>query len=307
VTAARGMSVVVGLISGKKEDLRRCLKALRSQSLALPLEILVPYDDPCAAVATLAEEFPGVRFLRAEGLDTAAARAGASREHHDTLRTIGIRAATGDVIALTEDHAHTAATWCEEMVAALERHPSAAAVGGAVECDDASLLAWAVWFCDFGRYQNPLPEGRSEFVSDSNVAYRRAALEKVGAAWRDDYHETAVHWAMVAAGFELCTTPRVVVWQARSGLTLGDALRERFVWARSFAGTRARMAGGAKRWIWAALSPLLPLVMTLRLARTAFARGRHVGRFVAALPLIALLQAVWALGELVGYVTADPG
>jgi hypothetical protein len=192
------------------------------------------------------------------------------------------------------------------MVAALERHPKAAAVGGAVDCDSARLLNWAVWFCDFGRYQNPLPEGRSEFVSDSNVAYRRTALEAVAATWRDDYHETAVHWAMTAAGFELCTTPRVVVWQARRGLRLREALRERFVWARSFAGTRARMVG-AKRWIYAALSPVLPVVMTWRLAKTAFQRGRFVSRFLRALPLILLLQTVWAAGELVGYATADPG
>jgi GT2 family glycosyltransferase len=306
MNGAPKLSVVVGLISGKKGDLQRCLRALHTQTSKLALEIIVPFDDPCAEVATLGAEFPDVRFLRAEGLDTAQARAGASREHHDTLRTVGLRAARGELIALTEDHAHTAGTWCEEMVAALERHPNAAAVGGAVDCDSGKLLNWAVWFCDFGRYQNPIPEGRSEFVSDSNVAYRRAALEKVASVWKDDYHETAVHWAMVAAGFELCTTPRVVVWQGRGDLSLTEALRERYVWARSFAGTRARMLG-VKRLVLAALSPLLPLVMTWRLARTAFQRGRHKGKFLACTPLIAVLQTVWAFGEFVGYLTADPG
>jgi hypothetical protein len=300
------MSVVVALISGKKSDLQRCLRALHAQTLALPLEIVVPYDDPCAEVATLAGEFPGVKFLRAEKLDTWKARSGASREHHDTLRTIGLRAARGDVIALTEDHAHTAREWCEQMVAALERFPKAAAVGGAVDCDGARTLNWAVWFCDFGRYQNPIPEGPSEFVSDSNVAYRRSALERVADVWKDDYHETAVHWAMVAAGFELCTTSKVVVWQARGDLELGAALRERYVWARSFAGTRARMIG-AKRFVLAALSPLLPFVMTLRLAKTAFQRGRYKSQFVRSLPLILVLQTWWAFGEFVGYATADPG
>src|SRR5262249_19966503 len=155
VSGSPRLSVVVGLISGKRDDLRRCLRALHTQTVTVPMEIVVPYDDPCADVATLATEFPAVRILRAEGLDTAAARSGASREHHDTLRTIGIRAATGEVIALTEDHAHTAETWCAEMVAALDRHPQAGAVGGAVDCDSSRRLNWAVWFCDFGRYQNP--------------------------------------------------------------------------------------------------------------------------------------------------------
>lgn len=306
MSAPASLSVVVGLISGRTADLERCLVSLHDQTLALPLEIVVPYDDPCADVLSLAPRFPAVKFLRAEGLDTRAARAGASREHHDTLRTIGLRAATGDVVALIEDHAFTARNWCEEMVAAFERHPKAAAIGGAVECKSDSLLVWAVWFCDFGRYQNPLPERVAEYVSDSNVAYRREALTRVADAWRGDYHETSVHWAMTAAGYELITTPRAVVWQARGDLTLASAPRERFVWARSFAGTRARLVGSPKRWIFAILSPLLPLVMTWRFARTAIQRGAHVGKFVACLPLLVFLLCFWALGECVGYLTADP-
>jgi hypothetical protein len=307
MSEGRLISVVVGLISGKKRDLRRCLRALHSQSARLPLEVIVPYDDPCAEVVTLASEFPGVKFLHADTLDTWRARGGASREHHDTLRALGIGAASGDIIALVEDHAYMANTWCAEMVAALARHPKAAAVGGAVGCDSDRLLNWAVWFCDFWRYQNPLAEGRSGFASDSNVAYRRGALDKVAAAWRDNYHEIAVHRAMVEAGFELCTTPRAVVWQARTGLTLGAALRERFVWGRSFAGTRARMVGSPKRWVFALLSPLLPLVMTWRVTKTTFERGRYKRRLIAALPLIAVLHALWGIGEFVGYATADPG
>jgi len=210
------------------------------------------------------------------------------------------------VIALTEDHAHTARSWCEQMVAALDRFPRAAAVGGAVECDSERLLNWAVYFCDFGRYQNPLPEGPSEFVSDSNVAYRREALERVAEAWKDDYHETAVHWAMIAAGYRLVTTPQVVVWQRRGELGLAEALNERYVWARSFAGTRGRMEGVPRRVLRAMLSPLLPFVMTWRLARQSLERGANTRRFLLALPLILLLQCFWALGELVGYVTGQP-
>lgn len=304
---APSLSVVVALISGKRNDLQRCLRALSGQTGPVTLDIIVPFDDPCADVTDLSAEFPHVRFLHATGLDTAAARLGGSREHHDALRTIGLRAASAELVALTEDHAHAADTWCRELVAALERHPRAAAVGGAVECDSDRLLNWAVWFCDFGRYQNPLPEGPSEFVSDSNVAYRRSALDRVSSAWADDYHETAVHWAMIDAGFELCTTPRVIVWQARSGLVLGGALHERYVWARSFAGTRARLITPPRRWMLALLSPALPLVMTWRAFDTTRRRGRHLARFLRVLPLILLLQLFWALGEFVGYVTADPG
>ena len=248
-----------------------------------------------------------MRFLEARGLDTRAARAGASREHHDTLRTIGLRAATGRVVALTEDHAVVSPTWCADMLRLIDAHPRLAAIGGAVEHGGASLLSRAVYLCDFGRYQNPLPEGPAEFVSDSNVAYRREALHAVEDAWRDDYHETAVHWALVEAGYELWLTPHSEVRQVRSGLRLGSALRERFVWGRSFAGTRVRDAGGSTRAKFALLSLLLPEVLTWRVIRGASRRGRADGRFWRAVPHVYLLHAFWALGELVGYVTGDPG
>ena len=299
------LSVVVGLISGVKDDLNRCLKALHDQTITVDMEVIVPYDPPCAEVAELASDFPDVRFVPVD-IDSARARRGSSREHHDTLRTVGIREARGKLIALTEDHAHTARTWCEQMVAALERWPQAAAVGGAVECDGHRVLNWAVYFCDFGRYQNPIPEGPSEFVSDSNVTYRREALERVAEVWKDDYHETAVHWAMIEAGYELCTTSKVVVWQRRGDLSLGAALNERYVWAKSFAGTRGKMDGLPRRIVYAVLSPLLPFVMTFRLARQTFERGANTRRFVTALPLIFLLQCFWALGEFAGYVTGEP-
>jgi hypothetical protein len=304
VTTA-GISVVVALISGRTSDLRRCLAALRDQGVGRPLALLVPYDDPCADVLSLQAEFPAVRFIRADHLNTWTARAGGSREHHDSLRTIGLRTATTDVIALTEDHAYVAPTWCAEMVAALDRHPEAAAVGGAVECDSTRALNWAVWFCDFGRYQNPLPDAAAAFVSDSNVAYRRSALAAIRPAWESDYHETAVHDALVKAGFELRTTPRVVVWQARTDLRWREALHERFVWARSFAGTRARLIGG-RRLVYAVLTPLLPAVMTWRLVTLTLRRGRHRRRLALTLPIILLLQCAWAAGEAAGYLTADP-
>jgi hypothetical protein len=87
---------------------------------------------------------------------------------------------------------------------------------------------------------------------------------------------------------------------------LSAALRERFVWARSFAGTRARLVGSPNRWMYALLSPFLPMVMSWRIWRITAQRGAHSARFLKALPLIIALQMIWAAGEFVGYVTADP-
>jgi len=300
------LSVVVALISGRRADLDRCLTALENQRDSPSIEILVPFDRALKEISTLSETHPGARFLEVEGLDTEKARAGASREHHDTLRTIGLRAARGRVICLTEDHAIVSETWCGDMLRLLDEHQNVAAIGGAVECRSDRLLNWAVYYCDFGRYQNPLPIGPAAYVSDSNVAYRREALEAVSEAWAGDYHETVVHWALVEKGFELWLHPGSQVWQARSGLTLGKALRERYVWGRSFAGTRARTIGPARRIVYAILSCLLPFVLTLRVTRESVKRKRYLGRLFAALPLILILHGVWALGEGVGYLKGRP-
>lgn len=300
------LSVVVALIAGKKAALARCLQSLHEQEDAPSVEILVPYDEPCAEVTELAPLYPDVRFLEAVGLDTRAARAGGSREHHDTLRTLGLRAARGTYVALTEDHAVQEKRWCRGLVDLLDARPRIAAIGGAVECGGTRLLQWAVYFCDFGRYQNPLAEGPAEFVSDSNVVYRREALESIAEVWRDDYHETLVHWKLVEKGHEIWLTPQVEVWQLRADLEAREAFRERVVWGRSFSGTRVKGVALSRRLTFAALSPLLPFVMTLRLVRRSLGRPRSRSRLLAALPLVFLLQCAWAWGECLGYLSGRP-
>jgi hypothetical protein len=301
--ASPEVSIVVALISGRTADLERCLRALGAQESAPPFEILVPYDEPCRDVLHLAAAFPDVRFIQLEGVDTRPARAGASREHHDLLRTLGLRRARAPLVILTEDHAHADRRWCASLVAVLRSRPRAACVGGAVEWGGRSLLSYAVYLCDFGRYQNPLPEGPATFVSDSNVCYRRQALEQVAGAWSDQYQETIVHGALARDGGELWLTPSAVVWQARSGLTWGEALRERYVWGRSYAASRVAGAGAVRRLVFAAFAPLLPFLLTARLVGGARRRGREVARAVLSAPLLWVLNAAWSVGELAGYAS----
>jgi hypothetical protein len=58
---------------------------------------------------------------------------------------------------------------------------------------------------------------------------------------------------------------------------------------------------GSRRLLYAALAPLLPPVLLLRMARTARERGRHEAAFRRALPLTAALTLSWSCGELIGY------
>jgi hypothetical protein len=297
------VSVVVALISGKRADLERCLSALQAQEDVPPLEVLVPYDEPCRDVLDLAARFPAARFIPLEGVDTSHARAGASREHHDLLRTLGLRRATGEFVVLTEDHAFADKRWCASLLETLGAQPDAACAGGAVEWGGKTLLSYAVYLCDFGRYQNPLPEGPAAFVSDSNVCYRRRVLDELADSWRDQYREAGLHGAIAARGEQLWLTPRSVVWQGRTGLTWGEALRERYVWGRSFAASRVPGAGIGRRAVYAGFTAALPFLLTWRLIAGASRRGRFDGRTLRAIPLLFALSAVWSIGEGIGYLT----
>ncbi len=50
--------------------------------------------------------------------------------------------------------------------------------GGAIENGIDQPLNSAVNDCDFGKYQNPLPSGESDFASDANTSYGPTALER---------------------------------------------------------------------------------------------------------------------------------
>jgi Glycosyl transferase family 2 len=301
------LSVVVVIVSDTTQarshasHLAGCLQALTQQVDPPSMEVIVPYHLRTQGIEDLKLRFPSVVFLRIEDLKTFIEQGG-SREHHDELRARGLAAARGELIGLLEDHARPDPHWCARVVEA--HRQSYAAVGGAIENGIDRPLNWAVYFCDFYRYQNPVPQGESPFVSDANVSYKRSALAAIRPIWQDVFHETAVNWGLTSRGEKLALSPQVVVYQHRSDLRLGSVLKERFIWGRSYAASRGKLSGGHKRAMYAALSPILPGVLLLRMTMSVTKKGRCRGAFLKALPLTALLTVSWSLGELLGYLTA---
>ncbi len=296
------LTVVVALVSGAVEHLRTCLTALDAQRFP-GLEILVPYDDPVADVTCLSTEFPEVEFIRAEGLDTAAARSGSSREHHDSIRTVGLRRARGRVVAMLEDVGRADPGWCRGLLDALERHPDAGVVGGGMGCGNSRLINRAVCLSDFWRYQLPFAESTSPFVSDANLAYRREVLQSLRDVWEDDFHETLVNGALLERGHQIWLTPAAIIYQERGQLGWGEVLRERFVWGRSFGGTRVRGVPLSKRLVYAAFCLALPLLLAARTVRIAWSRGAFWSGCLPVLPILLVLFIAWSFGEMVGYLS----
>jgi len=297
------LSVVVTVVDGGRA-LRRCLTGLSSQTGAPLMEILVPYDDTVASVAAQAAEFPFVHFLALGQLTTqrSASRASGQHELIDRRRAAGLAAARGEIVAIVEDRGVPRANWAA-TIARLHTELPNGVIGGAVENGCDRLLNWAVYFCDFGRYQLPFKLGPRMYVTDVNVSYKRRALEQTRAIWQDRYHEPLVHWALERAGETLMLAPDLVVDQIRENLTLVSLVKERLAWGRLFGSLRVRDASMARRLALACIAPLVPGVLIARFLIAQVTKRAPLGRVVRVGPAALLLLVAWAAGEAVGCLT----
>ena len=59
---------------------------------------------------------------------------------------------------------------------------------------------------------------------------------------------------------------------------------------------------GSTRLAYGFGSLALPVILMVRVIRTALTKGRHLPQFLVSLPLIALFLAVGACGEMLGYL-----
>lgn len=297
------LSVVVAPTE-RGESLPGALAALAAQEHPPSFEVIVPIDASVTGVDALRTQHPGVRFIEVEGTAPLARShdLGVRHEAIDRRRSAGLAAARGGIIALTEEHARPAPDWCARIVALHAALPHAV-IGGAIENAVDRALNWALFFGDAGRYQSPLPEGPARFVSDANVSYKRGPLFDAGESWRALYHETGLHDELGRRGHTLWLTPDLVVRQDRGPIRLVPALRERFAWARLYAGRRVAGIPSSRRWLLAVGAPLLGPLLLLRQAREAWSRGANRVPFLRSLPLLALMGLMRSAGELVGYVT----
>lgn len=300
------LSVVVTVVEGGRA-LEQCLEALRNQENPPRMEVLVPYDASIAETATLAERFPGFSFLPMGSVATEPDPKSPAGQHElfDRRRAKGLAAATGELVAILEDRGVPTRAWARTLDR-LHRELPHAVIGGAVENGVDHLRNWAVYFCDFSRYQPPFEAGPADWVTDVNVCYKRRALEETKELWAERYHETIVHWALKDRGETLFLTPELVVEQMRTRTSLQDLLSERLHWGRLFAYTRVKAKSPLARAAYLGAAPLIPTVMFLRQARLQWSKRAHLGRFVRAAPGVAALLTVWGVGEAVGYLTGRP-
>lgn len=288
-TLEKSVTVVVIAICGLPQ-LGRTLDALRRQMDAPPFDIVVAADPRLGNLRALQQRFPTVAFVSEPGRLTPI-----------ELSTLGLAAATGARILLTEDSCLPDRRWVQEL--ATTKWRGRGAVGGVIEPGvSASAAMWAFYYVDFFRYMRPATAGPTPTLSVCNVAYHRSYLEAITDVWKDGFHETEVHDALRKrfGPLHLCPTAEVRVTR---NVRFGDAVYERYAFGRLFGATRVAHASGRRRLFYTALSPALPALLLTRMTTNAVKRPTIRLPFLKALPSIVTMVAAWSWGEWLGYLT----
>ena len=288
----RGSGPTVSVVVASNRDktlLQACLGSLLGQCQRLNAELLVARAGTASDVAALGKTYPSVRFV------TAPADASIPQ-----LRAMGMAQAAGDVVALTEDHCIADANWVEALT--LSANSEADVVGGGMDNARRSrAVDWAAYFAEYGFFSTDRPEASqgTPLLTGANVAYKRHVIADVIGWAQDGEWENVAHSRLVARGSMLRFARTAAIYQNQT-YSVSAFCADRYEHGRDYARKRLVEEPGARRWFLFAVSPLLPALLTWRVARAA-ARGRW-GTFLRALPATVLFLTAWSIGEGVGYL-----
>lgn len=287
----RGSVPTVSVVVASNRDkalLQACLGSLLGQCQRLNAELLVSRAGTSSDVAALAKTYPSVRFV------TAAPDASIPQ-----LRAMGMAQASGDVVALTEDHCIADENWVEALTQTA--NSDADVVGGGMDNARRSrAVDWAAYFAEYGFFSTDRPEPQgTPLLTGANVAYKRHVIADVIGWAQDGEWENVAHTRLVARGSMLRFARTAAIYQNQS-YSVSAFCIDRYEHGRDYARKRLVEEPGARRWFLLAVSPVLPVLLTWRVAR-ASARGRW-GTFLRALPATVLFLTAWSVGEGIGYL-----
>jgi hypothetical protein len=211
--------------------------------------------------------------------------------------------ASGEVIALLEDHCFVDAAWSSEI---LKAHAMPyGVIGGSVENPERRPpLNWAVYLYDYGPYMLPDVPRVAEALTGFNVSYKRATLDKVKDRYKKGFCETFIHQELRRLGYELFLMPSAIVYHNKT-YALRASIAETYHHGRLFAALRTSVAPWSERVFRVATSLVLPVLLPMRIALRTVRKDKHVKELIAAFPYLLLLMSAWSYGEFCGYLCRE--
>jgi glycosyltransferase involved in cell wall biosynthesis len=288
-------ATVVVLACNAAETIRRCLTSLARQVGVGRFEVVVVWSGDPATPRTVAHEFPDAIVVgRREPLPTGAGR------------NLGIRHASGEVIAFLAADCEVAPDWLARRLAA--HGEGYACVSGAVVCPPAAgPIARAGHLLEY----NAFPQGRPREVVNGqplyNLSYRRDVFDRYGLydeglACGED---TAFNWRLARAGVPALFEPAVRLYHEGDS-HLGSFLRHQ-AWHGAWFGRLCRgqatpgYSGPGLRRLGRMLV-MYPLGRLVRLVRRTFSWSpQQLGDVILLAPLLVLGLAAATYGLVRGW------
>ena len=282
------LSVVIAAHNGKRE-LLSCLSALKEQH---HLERLTQYEIIVVGYfnnetkKSVWGKYPDVKLLHIP-----------TPQSVPTLRSIGIKASKGDIIALLEDHCYPAKDWIQTIL--LNHQRGHLVVGGAVENGLVGRTTdWAIYFFEYSAFMNPVSEGTTTALPGNNVSYNRSAMKYFEDLLEQNLWESFWHKRLVENRIALYATPEMIVYHNRS-------FRIMRFWHLSFVhgcnhSVTSLHHSNFQKILWIILAFFLPFILTFRAGRRVLRKQKYLKEFIKASPIILWFYIGWTMGELMG-------
>jgi hypothetical protein len=211
----------------------------------------------------------------------------------------GIEQAQGLIVALTIAQMIPESNWIEAL---LREHQDHDAVGGGIDAAPGlSLVDYAEYLCRYARDMPPFEPNERDDLPGDNASYKRALLVEEAEHLRDGFWEPVIHPVLRRRGARFWHTPSMLVHQGRS-CGFGAFARQRCEHGRRYGHQRGEQFSPARNLIGVLAAPAVPFLMTARVFRNVFGKGRNRMRALAALPLVFALNVVWAYAEARGHL-----
>jgi hypothetical protein len=284
------MSVVI-LTPDRYDTIRLTMRHLQAQTVRDQLEIVVV----APAIERLEPEAADLAgFRKVELVETPASWTSGQ------ARAAGVRRASAAVVAFTEEHSFPEPGWAAALLEA-HRRPWAAVGPAMANANPDSVVSWVDMLLAYALWLDPAPAQVCEHLPGHNSSYKRGLLLAYGERLPELLEsETVLHWELRAQGHQLYLEPAARTRHLNFSLP-GPGLRAQLHSGRVLAATRVREWSTARRLLYCAGAPIIPLVRLRRIIRELRRPGRPSRLLPRLLPALVLWLGASAIGELLGY------
>ncbi|HEX9272438.1 MAG TPA: glycosyltransferase, partial [Candidatus Binatia bacterium] len=208
------VSVIVCAYNGER-TMDRCLASLETLNYT-NYEVVVVNDGSTDRTREIAERYAYIRLINQENQGLSAAR------------NVGLRAATGDIIAYTDCDCMADPDWLTHLVARFLSSDFAAVGGPNLPPPDNSLVANCVAVSPGGPAHVLLDDEVAEHIPGCNMAFRREALQAINGfdpVFRAAGDDVDLCWRLQNKGYKIGFSAAAVVWHFRRN-TVRDYIKQ---------------------------------------------------------------------------------